>query len=149
MRGLIQRVTQASVTVNHQCIGEISTGALLLLGVEADDNEQNAAKMVNKVLRLRMFNDQQHKMNLNLEQIAGQILVISQFTLVADTHKGNRPGFSKGATPEHGLAMYQRFIELLTAQTRLPQDHIATGQFGADMQVALINDGPVTFSLQT
>jgi D-tyrosyl-tRNA(Tyr) deacylase len=149
MIGLVQRVTQASVSVEQHIIGEIGYGALLLLGVEAHDSELNVRKMVNKLIKFRMFTDHDGKMNWNIEQIKGDILVVSQFTLVADTTKGNRPGFSRGASPEHGKAMYDAFIIELRSRIGLPEMHVATGQFGADMQVALVNDGPVTFSLHT
>ncbi|MDG1255241.1 MAG: D-aminoacyl-tRNA deacylase [Glaciecola sp.] len=149
MIGLIQRVKQASVSVEQQIIGQIGYGALLLLGVEAHDSELNAQKMVDKLIKFRMFSDDAGKMNWNIEQITGDILVVSQFTLVADTTKGNRPGFSRGASPAHGEAMYNAFITELKSRINLPQMRVATGQFGADMQVALVNDGPVTFSLQT
>mgnify|MGYP000256486762 CR=1 FL=1 len=149
MIGLIQRVKQASVSVEQQIIGQIGDGALLLLGVEAHDSELNAQKMVDKLIKFRMFSDDAGKMNWNIEQITGDILVVSQFTLVADTTKGNRPGFSRGASPAHGEAMYNAFIAKLKSRINLPQMRVATGQFGADMQVALVNDGPVTFSLQT
>lgn len=149
MIGLIQRVKQASVSVEQQVIGQIGYGALLLLGVEAQDSELNVQKMVDKLLKFRMFSDDAGKMNWNIEQITGDLLVVSQFTLVADTTKGNRPGFSRGASPTHGKAMYDAFISELHSRVDLSQMHIATGQFGADMQVALVNDGPVTFSLQT
>ena len=149
MIGLVQRVTQASVSVEQQIIGEIGSGILLFLGVEALDNELNVQKMVNKLLKFRMFNDDLGKMNWNIEQVKGDILVVSQFTLVADTQKGNRPGFSRGASPEQGNAIYNTFVEQLTARINLPDMHVATGKFGADMQVALVNDGPVTFNLQT
>lgn len=149
MIGLVQRVTQASVSVEQQIIGKIGPGILLFLGVEALDNELNVQKMVNKLLKFRMFNDDLGKMNWNIEQVKGDILVVSQFTLVADTQKGNRPGFSRGASPEQGNAIYNTFVEQLTARINLPDMHVATGKFGADMQVALVNDGPVTFNLQT
>lgn len=149
MIGLVQRVTQANVSVEQQIIGEIGPGILLFLGVEALDNELNVQKMVNKLLKFRMFNDDLGKMNWNIEQVKGDILVVSQFTLVADTQKGNRPGFSRGASPEQGNAIYNTFVEQLTARINLLDMHVATGKFGADMQVALVNDGPVTFNLQT
>ena len=149
MIGLVQRVTQASVSVEQHIIGEIGYGALFLLGVEAHDSELNVRKMVNKLITFRMFTDHDGKMNWNIEQIKGDILVVSQFTLVADTTKGNRPGFSRGASPEHGEAMYDAFIIELRSRICLPEIHVATGQFGADMQVAMVNDGPVTFSLHT
>ena len=141
MIGLIQRVSRASVTVESKVIGEIDQGILLLLGVEKDDGDDEIEKLANKVSRYRMFADSDGKMNLNVEQVGGKILVVSQFTLVADTQKGNRPGFSRGATPEHGKAGYLKFVEALEAKGLA----VETGEFGADMQVALVNDGPVTF----
>jgi len=144
MKGLIQRVSKASVTVDNEIIGAIDTGILLLLGVEKDDDEQAAEKLLKKVLSYRIFSDEQGKMNLNLEQVNGGLLVVSQFTLVADTKKGTRPGFSKGATPEKGEALYDYFV------TKAKEQHsvVATGSFGADMKVELLNDGPVTFLLE-
>ena len=141
MIGLIQRVSRASVTVESKVIGEIDQGILLLLGVEKSDGDDEIEKLANKVSRYRMFADSDGKMNLNVEQVGGKILVVSQFTLVADTQKGNRPGFSQGATPEHGKEVYLKFVEALEAKGLA----VETGEFGADMQVALVNDGPVTF----
>jgi D-tyrosyl-tRNA(Tyr) deacylase len=142
--GLIQRVSQANVTVAGEVIGEIGPGMLVLLGVEKDDGDAQIEKLANKLCRYRMFNDDDGKMNLNVEQIDGEILVVSQFTLVADTQKGNRPGFSRGATPQHGNDIYIKFVDALKSKGM----RVATGQFGADMQVGLINDGPVTFQFQ-
>jgi D-tyrosyl-tRNA(Tyr) deacylase len=139
--GLIQRVLEANVTVENEVIGEIGHGMLVLLGVEKEDGDIEIEKLANKLCRYRMFNDSDGKMNLNVEQVGGEILVVSQFTLVADTQKGNRPGFSRGATPEHGKTIYLKFIDALKSKG-IP---VATGQFGADMKVGLINDGPVTF----
>ena len=141
MIGLIQRVSEANVTVDGNVIGEIGKGMLVLLGVEKDDGEAQIEKLANKLCRYRMFSDENGKMNLNIEQVDGEILVVSQFTLVADTQKGNRPGFSRGATPEHGQAIYEQFVRALKNKGM----KVATGKFGADMQVGLINDGPVTF----
>jgi len=139
--GLIQRVSEANVTVAGEVIGEIGKGMLLLLGVEKDDGDAEIEKLANKLCRYRMFSDEDGKMNLNIEQVGGEILVVSQFTLVADTQKGNRPGFSRGATPEHGEAIYKKFVHALKAKGMA----VSTGEFGADMQVGLVNDGPVTF----
>ena len=107
MIGLIQRVSEANVTVAGEVIGEIGKGMLVLLGVEKEDGDAEIEKLANKLCRYRMFSDEDGKMNLNIEQVGGEILVVSQFTLVADTQKGNRPGFSRGATPEHGEAIYK------------------------------------------
>ena len=141
MIGLVQRVSQASVAVNNEVIGDIKKGMLVLVGVEQTDTNQNIEKLANKLAAYRMFSDQDGKMNLNVQQVGGAILLVSQFTLVADTAKGNRPGFSKGASPEHGKAMFEQLVEAVRAK-HIP---VETGQFGADMQVSLINDGPVTF----
>jgi len=139
--GLIQRVLEANVSVDGSVVGEIGHGMLVLLGVEKEDGDAEIEKLANKLCKYRMFNDAEGKMNLNVEQVGGEILVVSQFTLVADTQKGNRPGFSRGATPEHGKAIYLKFVDVLKNKG-IP---ISTGQFGADMKVGLINDGPVTF----
>jgi D-tyrosyl-tRNA(Tyr) deacylase len=139
--GFIQRVSQANVTVAGEVIGEIGYGMLVLLGVEKKDGDEEIEKLANKLCRYRMFNDEDGKMNLNIEQVGGEFLVVSQFTLVADTQKGNRPGFSRGASPEHGKAIYKKFVDTLKSKGMT----VATGEFGADMQVGLINDGPVTF----
>ena len=144
MIGLIQRVSEASVTVDATTIGHIEQGMLLLLGVEKEDGQAQIDKLVKKVSQYRMFSDEQGKMNLNIQQAGGSVLVVSQFTLVADTQKGNRPGFSRGASPEVGKALYLQFIEALKATGILVQ----TGEFGADMKVHLVNDGPVTFHFQ-
>ena len=143
MIALIQRVKQASVSVNNQIIGEIAQGLLVLLGVEQGDNEQKAIRLSEKVLGYRIFSDKDGKMNLNVQQINGKLLVVSQFTLAADTQKGMRPSFTKGASPDMANELYQFFVKQC-------QQHIETqtGQFAADMQVSLINDGPVTFWLQ-
>ncbi|MDO6567990.1 D-aminoacyl-tRNA deacylase [Alteromonas sp. 1_MG-2023] len=144
MIGLVQRVSEASVSVDNEIIGEIEQGMLVLLGVEKNDGPEEIEKLANKLCRYRIFSDSEGKMNLNVEQIGGKMLVVSQFTLVADTQKGNRPGFSRGATPEHGKAIYLQFIETLKHKGIV----VETGQFGAEMKVALVNDGPATFQFQ-
>ena len=143
MIALIQRVKQASVSVDNQIIGQIDQGLLVLLGIEQGDNEQKAIRLSEKVLGYRIFSDNDGKMNLNVQQINGKLLVVSQFTLAADTQKGMRPSFTKGASPDMANELYQFFVKQC-------QQHIETqtGQFAADMQVSLINDGPVTFWLQ-
>lgn len=143
MIGLIQRAKNASVTVDGQIIGQIEKGIVLLLGVEKSDDQAKARKLADKVCNYRIFSDQAGKMNLNLTQAKGQLLVVSQFTLVADTQKGNRPGFSRGASPEQGKQLYTYFIEYCQSKGIVT----ASGRFGADMQVSLVNDGPVTFQL--
>ncbi|MDA8621434.1 D-aminoacyl-tRNA deacylase [Psychrosphaera sp.] len=143
MIGLIQRVKQASVDIEGTRVGAINTGLLVLLGVEQEDNEQKAKKLAERISKYRIFNDENGKMNLNVQQAEGSVLVVSQFTLVADTKSGNRPGFSRGASPEQGKALYEYFVECCKSLGLT----VETGQFGADMQVSLVNDGPVTFSL--
>jgi D-aminoacyl-tRNA deacylase len=143
MIALIQRVKQASVSVDNQVIGQIDQGLLVLLGVEQDDNEQKAIRLSEKVLGYRIFSDDNGKMNLNVKQTNGKLLVVSQFTLAADTQKGMRPSFTKGAAPDVANQLYQFFVKQCQQQIETQ-----TGQFAADMQVSLINDGPVTFRLQ-
>lgn len=145
MKALIQRVKSANVVVNKECVGKIDQGILLFLGVEKDDSEADAAKLLKKILGYRIFADKDAKMNLNLQQIEGGLLVVSQFTIVADTKKGLRPSFSSGATPEHGEKLYNYFIN----QAKQAHNDVATGIFAADMEVALVNDGPVTFWLES
>lgn len=144
MIGLIQRVSKANVRVAGDTVGKISAGMLILLGIEKQDTQAEVEKLARKVSHYRLFSDTDGKMNLNIKQTGGEILVVSQFTLVADTTKGNRPGFSKGASPELGQRLYEAFIAELT-KLDIP---VATGEFGADMQVELVNDGPVTFNIQ-
>ena len=146
MRALIQRVSYASVVVDGNAIGEIKQGLLVLLGVGRDDNEAIADKLLHKVLNYRIFSDDDGKMNLNVQQIDGELLVVSQFTLMADTSKGLRPGFSSAGSPEHANALYSYFVD--QAKERYSQDKIQTGEFAADMQVSLLNNGPVTFMLE-
>nr|WP_283105103.1 D-aminoacyl-tRNA deacylase [Shewanella dokdonensis] len=141
---MIQRVTQASVTVNEQVVGEIGKGLLVLLGVEHQDDATTVAKLAHKVLHYRVFSDEQGKMNLNLSQVGGSLLVVSQFTLAADTSRGLRPSFSSAAVPAQADELYQAFI----GYCRDAGITVANGRFAADMQVALINDGPVTFNLR-
>ncbi|EGM77595.1 D-tyrosyl-tRNA(Tyr) deacylase [Rheinheimera sp. A13L] len=145
MKALIQRVSSASVTVDHQRVGAIHTGLLVLLGVEKDDTELQLKKLADKVLKYRVFSDENGKMNLNVQQAGGALLVVSQFTLAADTNSGLRPSFSTAAVPDTALKLYQDFV----AYCRSYGIEVATGQFGADMQVALVNNGPVTFLLET
>ncbi|NRP28108.1 D-tyrosyl-tRNA(Tyr) deacylase [Marinobacterium sp. xm-d-420] len=145
MKGLIQRVSSASVVVDGNCVGEIDHGILLLLGVEKEDDRSKADKLLDKVINYRIFSDESDKMNLSLKDIEGELLVVSQFTLVAETSKGKRPGFSKGASPALGEELYNYFVEAAN-KTGLK---VATGKFGADMKVSLTNDGPVTFWLES
>ncbi len=144
MRALVQRVTQASVTVDGAVIGEIGPGALVLVCAMAGDSEAEAEKLAAKLSKLRIFHDDAGKMNRSLLDIAGAALVVSQFTLAADTSRGNRPGFSNAAAPADGERLYLHFARAL-ADLGVP---VATGRFGADMAVALVNDGPVTIWLE-
>ncbi|WP_105634533.1 D-aminoacyl-tRNA deacylase [Cronobacter dublinensis] len=144
MIALIQRVTHASVRVGEEVTGEIGPGLLVLLGVEKEDDEQKANRLCERVLGYRIFSDEQNKMNLNVQQAGGSVLVVSQFTLPADTEKGLRPSFSRGAPPEQAEALYDYFVSRCRATGIKTQ----TGRFAADMQVSLTNDGPVTFWLQ-
>jgi D-tyrosyl-tRNA(Tyr) deacylase len=144
MLGVIQRVKSAAVDVAGVRVGEIGQGILLLLGVEKTDSQEAANKLIDKILAYRIFSDEHNKMNCNVQQVGGGVLVVSQFTLVADTRKGTRPGFSKAAAPAEAQALYDYFV----GQLRLKHSQVATGVFAADMQVSLVNDGPVTFILQ-
>lgn len=144
MIALIQRVNQASVTVADEVISKIGRGILILLGVEKDDTEKQAQRLCQRVLGYRVFHDEAGKMNLNVQQIGGGVLVVSQFTLVADTQQGMRAGFSRGATPQKAQQLYDYFVECC----RQHDVDTQSGRFAANMQVALINDGPVTFWLQ-
>lgn len=143
MKAIIQRVSSANVVINSELISEIGKGCLILLGVEKQDDGDTAAKLARKISQFRFFSDEAGKMNLNILQYGGEILVVSQFTLVADTSRGNRPGFSRGASPEQGRVLYHAFMDELS-KLNIP---VKAGQFGADMKVSLINDGPVTFAI--
>ena len=143
MIGLIQRVAHASVVVEGQCVGQIERGILLLLGVEKADDAAKAERLLERVLGYRIFPDEAGKMNYALRDIQGGLLIVPQFTLPADTRKGMRPSFTPAAPPEQGKALFDVFVECARAQYPLVQ----TGIFGADMQVSLLNDGPVTFWL--
>lgn len=145
MKGLIQRVSEASVKVDNRIVGEIGCGLLLLLGVEREDTEESVDKLLHKVLHYRVFPDADDRMNLNVRDVGGGILLVSQFTLAADTRKGLRPGFSSAAQPALAEQLYHSFL----AKLRDSQIETACGEFGADMQVALVNDGPVTFMLES
>ena len=145
MIGLLQRVSSASVTVQNERIASINQGLLVLLGVQKQDEESNAERMVERLLGYRVFSDTEDKMNLNVLDVGGEVLLVPQFTLAADTNKGMRPSFSSAAPPEKGEQLFNRVVDIMGSQL----DHVATGRFGADMAVELINDGPVTFWLQT
>ena len=145
MRVVIQRVSQASVVINDQIKGEISKGYMILLGIETEDSQEDIDWLVKKINGLRIFNDDEGKMNLTLADVGGVILVISQFTLHASTKKGNRPSYIKAARPEQAIPLYESFISGL----RTSGNTVETGEFGADMKVSLTNDGPVTIAIDS
>lgn len=145
MIGLIQRVTQARIEVDRQTIASIGQGIVALIGVEKTDTTSQADRLLERLLGYRIFADADGKMNLGLQDIQGDLLLVPQFTLPADTKKGMRPGFSAAASPELGTQLFDYLVE----QAGLKYGKVATGRFGANMQVQLVNDGPVTFWLQT
>lgn len=146
MRVVIQRVTKASVTIDGSINGFIKKGLLVFVGIEEPDNEEDIIWLSNKIINLRIFDDDEGVMNRSLKDIDGEILLISQFTLHATTKKGNRPGYSKAARPESAIPVYKSFIKKLSEDLN---KEIATGEFGADMKVELLNDGPVTIVIDT
>ena len=141
---LIQRVTQGSVKVAQQTIGEIGPGLVVLTAFQHHDNENTLQKMRHKLLHYRVFSDENGKMNLNVKQVAGELLLVPQFTLAANTQSGLRPSFSSSAKPDIASAQFNDFVKLMQSE----YTHVQSGQFGADMQVNLTNDGPVTFWLE-
>ena len=145
MRTLIQRVSEASVVVDGEIIGQIGRGLLVLVCAMDGDADEQAEFLARKVTNLRIFEDEQRKMNKSILDVGGSALVVSQFTLAADTSRGNRPGFSRAAGPEEGNRLYKLFSGLLTKHGII----VETGKFGADMKVGLVNDGPVTIWLDT
>ena len=145
MRVVLQRVSHASVTVDGETIGKIQRGFLLLVGVTHDDAMEDMEYLVRKIVQMRIFEDEEGKLNRSIQDIGGEILSVSQFTLYADTKKGNRPSFSKAAPGDVALEMFEQFNGLLR-DTGIP---VETGQFGADMKVELLNDGPVTILLDS
>ena len=146
MRIVIQRVSEASVTIDGEMISKIDKGMMILLGIEDADTEDDIEWLCNKVTKLRIFSDENDAMNLDINQIEGSFLVVSQFTLHAMTKKGNRPSFIRAARPEKAIPLYEKFLERLASISGRP---VQCGQFGADMDVALINDGPVTIIIDT
>ncbi len=145
MKAVIQRVSEAYVKVENKVVGEITHGLLLLIGIDEEDEEADALWLVQKILNLRIFSDLEGKMNLSVQDLEGEILCISQFTLIADYKKGNRPSFIKAAKPEKAIALFE-FFKTEIAKTALK---IESGIFGADMQVSLVNDGPVTIVMDS
>ncbi|HAT03784.1 MAG TPA: D-tyrosyl-tRNA(Tyr) deacylase [Candidatus Magasanikbacteria bacterium] len=145
MRIVLQRVSHAQVEINNKTVGQISNGLLLLIGIGKGDSEVQADKLVDKIIKLRIFEDEQGKMNKNIVDAGGSILVVSQFTLYGNCWDGNRPGFELAAPPDEAKRLYEYFVEKLK-QTGI---HVETGQFATYMHVSLINDGPVTFVLES
>lgn len=145
MKGLIQRVSHANVVISGSEVGAIEQGILLLLGIEKNDTQEQADKLLDKLLKYRIFADDEARMNLSVSDIEGGVLAISQFTLAAETKKGLRPGFSSAKPPAEAEALYNYFVQGLREKHK---GHVATGEFGADMKVSLCNDGPVTFLLE-
>ena len=146
MKCLLQRVTKAAVDVDGDRIGAIDSGLLVLVGFEKDDDSNRIERMAERLLGYRVFSDSEGRMNRSIRDVVGDLLLVSQFTLAADTNKGTRPSFSSDADPGVAHGFFDEFVELLKARH---EGRIATGRFGADMQVSLINDGPVTFLLET
>lgn len=143
MIALIQRVTSANVVVNNTVIGEINQGILALVAVEKNDHENNAERLLQRLLGYRIFSDENDKMNLSISDVQGGLLLVPQFTLAADTRKGKRPSFSTAAPPQTGQKLFNYFVN----QAKSAYTYVETGEFGADMKVSLCNDGPVTFWL--
>ena len=146
MRVVIQRVKHAQVSIDAQEYSHIEQGLLVLLGITHDDTASDAEWLVQKILKMRIFDDEAGVMNRSVVDIQGEVMVVSQFTLMAATQKGNRPSYIRAARPEHAKPLYQYFVENLSQGLQRP---VATGQFGADMQVTLLNDGPVTILMDT
>lgn len=146
MRAIIQRVSEASVTIEGETVSSIGPGLLILLGIEDEDGPDDADWLCKKISQLRIFSDEEGKMNLSVQDIGGGLIVVSQFTLFASTKKGNRPGFTRSARPEVAIPLYEDFVKKLRETSGLP---VGTGEFGADMKVRLLNDGPVTIWMDT
>ena len=145
MKGLLQRVSQARVEVAGEVVGAIDQGLLVLVGIEPQDDRASADRLLHKLLNYRVFSDAEGRMNCSVQDVQGGLLLVSQFTLAADTRKGLRPGFSTAAPPQQAAELF----DYLLAQARTAWPQVATGRFGADMQVHLVNDGPVTLLLET
>lgn len=146
MRLVLQRVSSASVTVDDKITGQIGQGFMILAGIEGEDTLDDLSWLVQKVTQMRVFGDAEGKMNLSVKDVGGDLLVVSQFTLHASTKKGNRPSFIRAARPETAIPLYEQFLTLLEAEMGKP---VARGIFGADMKVALVNDGPVTICIDS
>ena len=146
MKSVIQRVSQSSVTINDQIVAQIQKGLLVLIGIEDADNQEDINWLTSKIANLRIFGDENEVMNLSLKDIDGEIIVVSQFTLHAATKKGNRPSYIKASKPEMAIPLYESFVQQMEIQLG---KKVQTGQFGADMKVILVNDGPVTIIIDT
>ena len=146
MKAVIQRVSKASVEVNNQCIAHITAGLLVLVGIEDGDNQEDINWLTSKIANLRIFPDANEVMNLSVKEIQGEIIVVSQFTLHASTKKGNRPSYIKASKPETAIPLYESFVKQMEVALG---KKVQTGQFGADMKIALLNDGPVTLVIDT
>ena len=144
MKCLLQRVSSAAVHVADECVGAIDTGLLVFVGIEPHDSAETLNRMADRVLAYRVFPDEQGRMNLNVAAANGGVLLVSQFTLAADTRSGNRPGFQTAAAPQRARVLFDEFVTMVTAR----HSDVAAGRFGADMKVSLVNDGPVTFLLE-
>ena len=145
MKLVVQRVKKSNLKIKNKLYSSINTGMVILIGISKNDNYEMAKQLANKIIKLRIFNDDNGKMNKNIMQIKGEVLVVSQFTLYADTNKGNRPSFINAAKPELAISLYNHFIDELQ---KLISSKVRTGKFGADMKIELINDGPVTIILE-
>ena len=145
MKFAIQRVIKANLTIQNQLYSKINKGIVVLIGVTHSDTISDIPKVANKIIRLRIFNDQNHKMNLSLLDIKGEILIVSQFTLYSDYINGNRPSFKNAASPEHAKKIYNEFVNYMNSKVTKVQ----TGKFGENMQISLVNDGPATFIIET
>lgn len=146
MRAVLQRVSEAQVSVSEEIISSIGTGFLILVGVEEKDTQEDVSWLVGKIIKMRVFDDPEGKMNLSLSQVSGEALVVSQFTLHASTKKGNRPSFIKAAQPAHAKPLYENFCDSLSTEIDKP---VGRGEFGAMMEVTLTNDGPVTILIDS
>lgn len=146
MKIVIQRVEKASVTIDTKVEGKIDAGFMVLIGIEQEDTLEDTEWLVNKIANMRIFDDEEGVMNLNINQVGGEVLAISQFTLQASTKKGNRPSYIKAARPDIAIPLYDGFVEKLR---KVISGNVATGQFGADMKVSLVNDGPVTILMDS
>ena len=145
MKLVVQRVKKSNLKIKNKLYSSINTGMVILIGISKNDNYEMAKELANKIIKLRIFNDDNGKMNKNIIQIKGEVLVVSQFTLYANTNKGNRPSFVNAAKPELAISLYNHFIDELQ---KLISSKVRTGKFGADMKIELINDGPVTIILE-